>query len=148
MIRRDMPEVLEIESRSFQWPWDEEDFIRVLRNRTCIGKVVEIQEQVVAYEIYELRKHALDILSMAVHPDFRRQGLGAALIEQLMSKLHQDRRTRITGDVRERNLEAQCFLRSVGLRAVQVLRHHYDNTAEDCYRFAYRVPAAVPAESS
>ena len=30
MIRRDMPEVLEIERKSFEFPWFEEDFIRCL----------------------------------------------------------------------------------------------------------------------
>jgi len=39
MIRRDMPEVLDIESGSFEFPWSEEDFIRCLRQRNCIGMV-------------------------------------------------------------------------------------------------------------
>ena len=39
MIRRDMPEILEIEKQSFEFPWCEEDFIRCLRQRNCIGMV-------------------------------------------------------------------------------------------------------------
>ena len=31
MIRRDMPEVLAIEHASFEFPWCEEEFLRVLR---------------------------------------------------------------------------------------------------------------------
>ena len=41
MIRRDMPEVLQIERTSFEYPWSEEDFIRCLRQRNCIGMVAE-----------------------------------------------------------------------------------------------------------
>ena len=37
MIRRDMPEVLAIEAASFEFPWLEDDFIRCLRQRNCIG---------------------------------------------------------------------------------------------------------------
>ena len=37
MIRRDMPEVLAIEHASFEYPWCEEEFLRVLRQRNCIG---------------------------------------------------------------------------------------------------------------
>ena len=33
MIRRDMPEVLQIEAASFEFPWLEDDFIRCLRQR-------------------------------------------------------------------------------------------------------------------
>ena len=38
MVRRDMPEVLEIEGESFDFPWSEEDFIRCLRQRDCSGR--------------------------------------------------------------------------------------------------------------
>jgi len=38
MIRRDMPEILEIERQSFEFPWCEEDFVRCLRQRNCIGR--------------------------------------------------------------------------------------------------------------
>ena len=37
MIRRDMPEVLAIESQSFEFPWSEEDFINCLRQRPALG---------------------------------------------------------------------------------------------------------------
>ena len=32
MIRRDMTDVLQIESQAFEFPWTEEDFIRCLRH--------------------------------------------------------------------------------------------------------------------
>ena len=38
MIRRDMPEVLDVEGDSFKLPWLEEDFIRCLRQRDCSGR--------------------------------------------------------------------------------------------------------------
>jgi ribosomal-protein-alanine N-acetyltransferase len=38
MIRRDMPEVLDVEGDSFKFPWLEEDFIRCLRQRDCSGR--------------------------------------------------------------------------------------------------------------
>ena len=47
MIRRDMSEVLEIEKSSFEFPWSEEDFIRCLRQRNCIGMVAEFDDRVV-----------------------------------------------------------------------------------------------------
>ncbi|MEM1305855.1 MAG: ribosomal-protein-alanine N-acetyltransferase RimI, partial [Planctomycetota bacterium] len=46
MIRRDMQEVLGIEQESFEFPWLEEDFIRCLRQRNCIGMVAEQGERV------------------------------------------------------------------------------------------------------
>ena len=77
MIRRDMPEVLTIEGKSFEFPWSEEDFVRCLRQRNCIGMVAEHHERVVGFMIYELHRNRLHILNFAVHADFRRRHSGA-----------------------------------------------------------------------
>src|SRR5205807_3563325 len=68
MIRRDMPEVLQTEQESFEYAWTEEDFLRCLRQRNCIGMVAEQGEKVVGFMIYELHKAKLHILNFAVHP--------------------------------------------------------------------------------
>ena len=46
MIRRDMAGVLEIEKLGFEFSWSEEDFVRCLRQRNCIGMVCEYEERV------------------------------------------------------------------------------------------------------
>src|SRR5437867_2420708 len=66
MIRRDMPEVLHAEQQSFEFAWTEEDFLRCLRQRNCIGMVAEQSEKVVGFMIYELQKAKLHILNFAV----------------------------------------------------------------------------------
>ena len=66
MIRRDMAEVLAIEAESFEFPWSEEDFIRCLRQRNCIGMVAELDDHVVGFMIYELHKNRLHVLNFAV----------------------------------------------------------------------------------
>src|SRR5262249_56138096 len=77
MIRRDMPEVLQTEQESFEFAWTEEDFLRCLRQRNCIGMVAEQGEKVVGFMIYELHKAKPHILNFAVHPGWRRLGVGA-----------------------------------------------------------------------
>ena len=42
MIRRDMPDVMGIEVASFEYAWTEDDFLRCLRQRNCIGMVAEL----------------------------------------------------------------------------------------------------------
>jgi len=138
MIRRDMSDVLDIENRSFEFPWSEEDFIRCLRQRNCIGMVAEYDEQVVGFMIYELHKTRLHILNFSVHEDFRRRGVGHAMVSKLISKLSHQRRNRILLEVRETNLSAQLFFRRSGFNAVSVLRDFYDDTAEDAYLMQFR----------
>jgi len=137
MIRRDMPEVLAIEHASFEFPWCEEEFLRVLRQRNCIGMVAEYGERVVGFMIYELHKNKLHVLDFATHPEFRRQGVGHQMIGKLVGKLSSHRRTRIALYVRETNLASQLFYRVQGFRAVEVAREHYQDTGEDAFVMQY-----------
>src|SRR5437868_6907099 len=143
MIRRDMPEVLQTEQESFEYSWSEEDFLRCLRQRNCIGMVAEQGEKVVGFMIYELHKAKLHILNFAVHPTCRRAGVGSQMVAKLISKLSSHRRTRITLEVRETNLPAQLFFRSQGFKAVRVLRAYYEDTGEDAFLMQYRLPEAT-----
>ena len=138
MIRRDMPEVLQIERTSFEYPWSEEDFIRCLRQRNCIGMVAEFDERVVGFMIYELHKNQLHVLNFAVRPDARRRCVGKQMLQKLVGKLSQQRRNRIVLEVRETNLAAQMFFRSGGFKAVSVLRDYYDDASEDAYVMHFR----------
>lgn len=148
MIRRDMPEVLQTEQESFDHPWTEEDFLRCLRQRNCIGMVAEQGEKVVGFMIYELHKAKLHILNFAVHPDFRRSSVGNQMVAKLISKLSSHRRTRITLEVRETNLYAQLFFRAQGFKAVRVLRDYYDDSGEDAFLMQYQLVDEMAAEQN
>jgi ribosomal-protein-alanine N-acetyltransferase len=138
MIRRDMPEVLAIEEHSFEYAWTEEDFLRCLRQRNCIGMVAEHGEKVVGFMIYELHKNKLHILNFAVHGQWRRLGVGAQMVAKLISKLSSHRRTRISLEVRETNLPAQLFFRKQEFKAIRVLRAFYEDSGEDAFLMQYR----------
>ena len=143
MIRRDMPEVLQTEQLSFEYAWTEEDFLRCLRQRNCIGMVAEHGEKVVGFMSYELHKNKLHILNFAVHPAWRRMGVGAQMVAKLISKLSSHRRTRITLEVRETNLAAQLFFHKQEFKAVRVLRAFYEDSGEDAFLMQYQLAGDV-----
>lgn len=137
MIRRDMPEVLDIENHCFEFAWTEEDFLCCLRQRNCIGMVAERQERIIGYMIYELLKHQLHVLNFAVAPWMRRKSVGSQMVDKLVHKLSQQRRSEIILEVRESNLSAQLFFREKDFFAFEVLRGYYEDTAEDAYQMRY-----------
>lgn len=143
MIRRDMPAVLKIEEQAFEFAWEEDDFIRCLRQRNCIGMVAEVDDRVVGFMIYELHKNRLQILNFAVAESDRRSGVGKSMANKLLGKLSLERRNRIMLEVRETNLDAQLFFKSIGFKAVSVLRDFYDDTDEDAYLMQYRYKATA-----
>jgi [ribosomal protein S18]-alanine N-acetyltransferase len=67
------------------------------------------------------------------------------MAKKLITKLSHDRRSRVMLEVRETNLSAQLFFRTLGFRAVSVLRDYYEDTPEDAYVMQYRYSSAAPA---
>lgn len=136
-IRRDMPEMLDIEQLCFEHAWTEEDFLCCLRQRNCIGMVAEHKQRIVGLMIYELLKTELHVLNFAVHPSFQRRGVGTQMVDKLKAKLHQQRRDTIRVELRERNLPAQLFFRRQRFVAVDVLRNYYEDIGEDAYQMCF-----------
>ena len=144
MIRRDMPEVMRTERASFEYSWTEDDFLRCLRQRNCIGMVAESGESINGFMIYELHKTRLHVLNFAVHPSCRRTGIGAMMVAKLVYKMTSHRRQKITLAVRERNVAAQMFFRAHGFNATKLLRDYYEDSGEDAYQMELRAPAYDP----
>lgn len=145
MIKRDLPEVIDIENHAFEFPWSEDDFIDRLRKRNVIGMVAENDDDISGFMVYELKKESLYLINFAVHPDDRRAGVGRQMIRKIIGKLSPARRKTISLEVRETNFAAQMFFRANGFRCNATIRDRYDDTTEDAYIFVYDVdePAAI-----
>jgi len=144
MIRRDMPEVMRTERASFEYSWTEDDFLRCLRQRNCIGMVAEQGDSIIGFMIYELHKTRLHVLNFAVHPAARRSGIGGMLVGKLIYKMVSHRRQKVTLAVRERNLPAQVFFRGHGFKATRLLRKYYEDSGEDAYQMELLAPTYEP----
>lgn len=137
---RDLPDILDIDSGSFEHPWDKETFVDHFqtKGRNCTGRVAEYRSRIVGYMIYRTGRSSIELVRFAVHPDaeFARRGIGTQMFNDLTTLLSSKVRT-ITLYVRESNLAAQLFYRRMGLKATAVVRGHYKDSGEDAYRMAY-----------
>ena len=137
IIRRDLDEVLKIEEDSFDFPWDEETLIRCLRQKNTVGIVAECDDRVVGYMIYEIRRSEISLINIAVHPEFRRRGIGQEFVRNLNEKLSLKKGRRITLIVNEYNLNAHLFFQNMGFVATDVIHDFYDELEADAYRMVY-----------
>lgn len=146
LTRPNMPDVLRIENLCFEFPWCHEDFMCCLRQRNSIAMVAVNREthDVVGFMIYAVDKGRLDLLNIAVDPQFQRRGVGSRMIERLIDKLGQQRRTEISVTVRETNVDAQLFFREQGFRSISTLRGYFEETDDDAYVFLFKQPLADP----
>lgn len=114
MIHRDMAEVLDIEQKSFKDPWGKDDFLLYLRQRNCVGMVAEVDTKVVGFFIYELYSDHIRLTNLAVHPDYRGQGIGGQTILKLRGK-RTLQRTRVIALVPESCLRVQSFFKKYNI---------------------------------
>lgn len=151
MILRDMPAVAEIERQSFAECWGERGLREVLRGRNVIGMVADDGGRVVGYMVYELHRHRIELLRLAVAADRRREGVGERLVAKVKGRIapFHGRRERMSIDVPEpeATIEACRFLASQGF-ASRLVR----DGGPHVYRFAFshRDEAALlgPGEGS
>ena len=146
LVRRDIPQVLEIEQLGFSRPWSKEEFLGVLRCRNCIGMSAchPTNGEVFGFVIYELFPKRIQILNLAVHPSIWRRGVGRSLVSMVKTKLAPGKRERILTDVTECNVRGQLFWKGVGFQSIATLANYYcDDSA--AYMFSYVLPAKVAA---
>jgi [ribosomal protein S18]-alanine N-acetyltransferase len=139
MLRRDRAEVLDIERSVFFDPWRDDDFTAALRERNVIGKVAEGGERVLGFSVYKCHPRSIEILNLAVDPNHHRRGIGAALVGGLVGRERCGRRRTLRALVREYNLDAQLFFRSMGFHCTGILHGFHRALGEDAYRFTYRL---------
>jgi ribosomal-protein-alanine N-acetyltransferase len=87
--------------------------------------VAERGDEIVGQMVYQLFPHKLELLTLAVDPQYRHEGVGTALLDKLKFKVQSHRRGKVVLAVREDNLAAQLFFRRCGLRATAIVPDGY-----------------------
>jgi ribosomal-protein-alanine N-acetyltransferase len=140
LIRRDLPEVLDIDSHSFEEAWSEADFIHCIRQRNSIGMVIEDEDSdVIGYMLYWLNAKSFLLERLAIHHNYRRQGAGSFLLQKLCDKTSPQVRRKIVYNCDEADLCSQLFLKASGFTASAVIRDHFES-GRSAYRFEYWHP--------
>jgi [ribosomal protein S18]-alanine N-acetyltransferase len=149
MIRSDLARVLDIEthnsarSHNVKGTWAEEDFLAFLRQSNSIGMVAiensgMENEKICGFMLYQLFPDRIHVFNLVVASEQLRQGVGTALIDRLKGKLSSYRRTMLEIDIRESNLTGCLWLKTLGFKAVQVVREWYQAPeVEDAYKFRF-----------
>lgn len=133
-IRRDMSDLVEIASHDVDRDvlWDEERIMMFLRQRNTIGMCAEWEDKILGFMLYDLHKRSLYIHGLVVHREYRRKGIGTAMICKLINKLISGRISFLEIDVPDKSLGAHLFLKRAGLLATC--------DGDEHYRFRFSIP--------
>lgn len=120
-------EVLEIETVSFPHPWTRALFEREINFSLSHFFVMLIEGRIAGYGGYWQVLDEGHIVSLAVHPGYRRQGLGRAALQFLIDEMKQYAIVKILLEVRRSNVGAQRLYASYGFVVNGVRPQYYQD---------------------
>ena len=126
----DIPQILEIENSSFQEPWSRDGFRDLIANPSFRQIGIFADSRLAGYVFFYCVMDELHVMNIAVHPDFRKKGMG----EKLLTHVHDfgiEHKIKFAYlEVRQTNTAAQKLYEKMGYQK-QGRRIGYYSNQED-----------------
>lgn len=120
----------ELERLCFSEPWSERA-LALLLGESAYGVACVQNGRVIAYGGMMTALDEGQVTNIAVHPDARRQGVGRALLSEMLREAQRRGLTQISLEVRASNAAAIGLYESFGFAVAGRRRHFYRDPAED-----------------
>lgn len=124
-------DVAEIEEECFSVPFKESDILSYLEESYWRFFVARDKDKILGYVSFTIIIDEISICNVAVSPAYRRQGIGNALIEYLLSYAKKMGVKKLFLEVRESNISAISLYEKFGFLPVGVSKNHYSNPKEN-----------------
>ena len=131
MQQRHVPAIAQLESICFSCPWSESSVASELTNGLSLWLVAEEDGRVAGYIGSQTVCEESDMMNVAVHPDFRRRGIGEALVKALETELRARGSHCLTLEVRASNAPAIALYEKLGFSQVGLRKNYYRDPKED-----------------
>jgi ribosomal-protein-alanine N-acetyltransferase len=130
MRESDLEQILQIETRTYPFPWTKEYFSHCLKTGTCC-RVLERHGVIEAYGIMSVAADKADILNLCVRPASQRRGLGRRMLTHLIEFARRCRAETVCLEVRFSNLPARRLYQSMGFKEIGIEKDYY-RLAQGC----------------
>jgi ribosomal-protein-alanine N-acetyltransferase len=130
-VLADASALVAIERRSFGDPWSEGSFREALTSAWTFVLVAQTRRGVAGYLIGREAAGTGEVLNLAVAPEFRRRGIGEALLQAGLAAFRRNQVDEVFLEVRESNVSARALYARHGFRPVGQRSAYYRNPRED-----------------
>lgn len=128
MTEAQVPQIAQIERETFSDAWSENSVRGELQNDLALWLAAVDGETVAGYIGSQTVLGEADMLNLAVRPEYRRQGIGRRLVEELISRLDAHC---LTLEVRLSNENAIRLYENLGFVQVGRRKNYYQKPRED-----------------
>jgi ribosomal-protein-alanine N-acetyltransferase len=120
----DLDTVVELEQQIFVDAWSRSSFeVEIANNRYSFPLVMEWKGVIVGYAVIWHFLNELHIANFAIHPSYRRKGLGRQLMEHILQRFPDAEFAFL--EVRRSNTAAIRLYESFGFRKINVRKGYY-----------------------
>ena len=131
MTSAHISQIAEMEKQCFSDPWSENSVASELGNPLSLWLVALDGDTVAGYVGSQSVLDAADMMNVAVHPAYRRQGIGRELVLALSERLKEKGVVRLMLEVRQSNAPAIALYESLGFQQVGLRPNYYRNPKEN-----------------
>ena len=124
-------QIAALEKLCFSDPWSENSVASELKNPLSLWLVALDGETVAGYIGSQSVLDGADIMNVAVHPDYRRQGIGQDLVLALATALQENGICFVMLEVRQSNASAISLYEKLGFQQVGLRPNYYRNPKEN-----------------
>lgn len=134
MNRADLGFVMDIEKKSFSNPWHLSSFEGEIQNYDISFPYVVIHPgtgKLVGYIVFWQIGSEVQISNFAVHPDFRRMGIGSSVLRRILDIIKKRGAQVVILEVRESNNSARFLYKKFGFKEAGIRKDYYTRPVED-----------------
>lgn len=131
--KNDFDQILSIENESFPNPWNIDDFKSLQISKTAFCSVLECDDEIRGYIVYEKNGTQITISNIAVSKIYRKCGYGRALMNVVLLNLNKKNCNLVYLYVIETNVGAQLFLQKCGFIAKKIINNYFPKSRHAAY---------------
>lgn len=121
----------ETEKASFSTPWSKKEFEELTINPNARAFTAVADGKVCGFAVIYTSGDEAELMDIAVHPDFRRMGIGEALMDTVISVCENEGIGRMMLEVRKSNINAINLYVKKGFEKVGERKNYYSDPMEN-----------------
>ncbi|MBN2340333.1 MAG: ribosomal protein S18-alanine N-acetyltransferase [Deltaproteobacteria bacterium] len=135
--------ICNIENTCFLTPWTKDAVQSEISDIGWSRTIVALREsQVLGYCLYWLVADEIQLLKVAVHPQYQRKGVGGSMLQHIIhdglsKKIHS-----ITLELRASNPAARRLYEKLNFQVTGIRRGYYTDTGDDALLMDFTFPSA------
>lgn len=137
MKEEDLPQVTAIEKATFSLPWSQQSFADAAKKTDNVYLVCDCAGEIAGYCGMWTVLGEGNITNVAVRDSYRRNGVGKALLQELLKRGAAKSVEVFFLEVRESNEAARHLYENLGFEQIGVRKHFYEKPVENAIIMAH-----------